>query len=168
MSALTANGNMDYCIFIEDVSAERLNLYHKNLFKVLMGLANRSYQQQLTNHRLLENNGRQSELVLRESDFYRKLLQIKEMDSPYFNAQILHLAVADNLPSALVQLLVSKWSMFVTIGLIRDDYYLLYNARAAESLLDWREYLTQRGVEIVGIQNLEETIEIIQFSQDLS
>ncbi|MCY7217839.1 hypothetical protein [Streptococcus cristatus] len=168
MSALTANGNMDYCIFIEDVSAERLNLYHKNLFKVLMGLANRSYQQQLTNHRLLENNGRQSELVLSESDFYHKLLQIKEMDSSYFNVQILHLAVADNLPSALVQLLVPKWSMFATIGLIHDDYYLLYNARAADSLSDWREYLTQRGVEIVGIQNLEETIEIIQFSQDLS
>ena len=165
LSVLTADGSMNYCLLIQDVSVEKLNLYHQNLFKVLMGLANRSYQQlQSAQNRLPESNGQQPAFPLDQSEFYHKMLLVKEMDSPYFNGQLLRLAAPDLLPEDLVQLLSSKLSLFDTLGRIDDDYYLLYNARRASALSDWRRYLAKSGVEIAALQNLEETIEALQFS----
>lgn len=162
MSALTADDRIDYCLLIQDVSAEHLNLYHQNLFKVLMGLANRSYQQ------LLAKKDQQAAFALNESDFYHKLLKIKEMDSPYFNGQVLHMSAADGLSVDFPQLLASKLSIFDTLGLVKGSYYLLYNGRTAAVSADWRPYLTQLGVGVAAVQTIEETIESIQFSRDLS
>lgn len=161
MAALTDGGDIQYCLLIQDVPMEKMNLYHENLFKVLMGLADQSYQQFCL---LSSRRQTQSAPVLGKEDFYQKLLAVKEMNSRYFYGQVLCLSVpSESLPS----LMDSRHSIFDTLGVADGDYYLLFNARAADVLSDWKKELQQFGIIIKAIQSLEETIEDIQFSQEI-
>lgn len=158
LAGLEDQDELRYCIAIQSVAAEKLNLYHQNLFKVLMGLANHSYQRLQSGNRRLHSGSRP---VLKDQDFYQKMLAVKDLDLHYFNAQVLQLSAPGLSPGVLAQCLAPKLTMFDSLGLVDGVFYLIYNAPTASALADWRDYLSGYGVEIIAVQNLEETIETI-------
>ena len=143
LAGIFADGDLHYYLSLDQLPTEKLNLYHQNLLKSLMGLASLSYQRLYQQTPTIAQHN-----VLQEEVFYQKITALKEVDSPYFVGQVLTLGVAMKEVTTTVNVLQDKLSVFDSLGWLEDELCLLINTYANDSLERWQEELSQMGIKI--------------------
>lgn len=163
LAGIFANGELRYYLSLDHLPTDRLNLYHQNLLKSLMGLASLSYRRlyQKTTSNVQHE-------VLEEKVFCQKLLALRAVDSPYFVGQVLHLGVvAEEILKTTLTSLQEELSLFDSLGQVESQLCLLINTYT-QSLTDWHEKLSDLSFDVADERNIEETIESIAFRQMMS
>lgn len=154
MSSLTYKGHNEFYIIIQEVSLEKMNLYHQNLFKVLTNLANMSYQR---------INSKQS--FLEGEHLIQKLETLRSLGEHRFAGEVLTLHLTR--PESLNHI-HSKMTIFDTFGQVGGKFYLVINTRYGFSIQEWTEYLMKSDIQIQMAESIEDAIENIQFDQMVS
>ncbi|SFC02753.1 hypothetical protein SAMN05660328_101228 [Streptococcus gallolyticus] len=163
LAGIFANGDLHYYLSLDHLPTDKLNLYHQNLLKSLMGLASLSYRRlyQKTTSNVQHE-------ILEEKVFCQKLLALRAVDSPYFVGQVLHLGVvAEEIPKTTLTSLQEELSLFDSLGQVESQLCLLINTYT-QSLTDWHEKLSDLSFDVTDERNIEETIESIAFRQMMS
>ncbi|MCY7174403.1 hypothetical protein MK543_06605 [Streptococcus gallolyticus subsp. gallolyticus] len=163
LAGIFANGDLRYYLSLDHLPTDKLNLYHQNLLKSLMGLASLSYRRlyQKTTSNVQHE-------ILEEKVFCQKLLALRAVDSPYFVGQVLHLGVvAEEIPKTTLTSLQEELSLFDSLGQVESQLCLLINTYT-QSLTDWHEKLSDLSFDVADERNIEETIESIAFRQMMS
>lgn len=158
LAGIFANDRLCYYLSLDCLPTNKLNLYHQNLLKSMMGLVSLSYQHLY--QRLTSNNQYK---VLEEKAFCQKILALGVIDSPYFVWQVLYLNVlVEDVSQAKLTSLQEGLSLFDSLGQVEHQLCLLIDTYT-QNLTDWYDKLSNLGFEVVGERNIEEAIEDIAF-----
>lgn len=162
MAVLTYKKQDPLYIMIETVPSDKMSLYHQNVFKVLTGLIQQSYEhicfysQQMASEQYLAHT---DYLILNEPTFRRQLEFLERTEIGQFRQRVFYIqAETPEAQLRIAKVLKEKMTLSDLLGVLNGDLYLVLSSHTGISSHDWHTFWTENKIITGPVANLDEVL----------